>query len=127
MPARGISLTLTTTLRSREGPVLAGVCFRLGARYGIDPFVLRIGFAIATLVGGGGVIAYAVLAVVLRTDPELLDRRPGRRTWMVAAGIGLIVLSVLLTLRALGLWWSDAVVWPVVLTAAGVAILWQQS
>src|SRR4051794_17012963 len=46
---------------------------------------------------------------------------------MVAAGVGLIVLSVLLTLRALGFWWSDAVVWPAVLTAAGLAILWQQS
>jgi signal transduction histidine kinase len=46
---------------------------------------------------------------------------------MVAAGIALLVLSVLLLFRAWGIWFSDAVVWPVVLCAAGAALIWRQS
>jgi signal transduction histidine kinase len=122
--------TLATTLRSRDGSVLAGVCLRLGRRFGIDPVLVRLGFAVAALAGGGGVVAYLVLAVIMRPDASgrpLVDLRPGRHSWLVAAGVGLLVLSALLTLRALGVWWSDAVVWPVVLTAGGLALLWRQS
>src|SRR5262249_47034338 len=36
-------------------------------------------------------------------------------------------LAVLLTFRALGLWFSDVVVWPVVLVTAGGALLWRES
>jgi len=123
--------SLAATLRSREGAVVAGVCTRLGTRYGIDPVLLRIGFVVATLAGGGGVVAYAVLAVVL---PGRMDRlrppaalRSGGPNWQVAAGVGWLALSALLTLRAAGVWFSDAVTWPVVLTAAGLALLWRQS
>src|SRR4051812_46726232 len=123
--------TLATTLRSREGPVLAGVCWRPGTRFDIDPVILRGAFALAALAGGGGVVAYVVLAVVLR--PEALggrvtfDLRPGRHTWMVVAGVGLLTLSLMLSLRALGIWWSDAVAWPLVLATCGLVLLWRQS
>ena len=110
--------------------MLAGVCLRLGARFDIDPVILRAAFVVAALAGGGGVVAYAVLAVVLR--PEVLggvalDLRPGRRTWMIVAGVGLLTLSLMLALRALGIWWSDAVAWPVVLAVCGLVLLWRQS
>ncbi len=45
----------------------------------------------------------------------------------VALGTGLLLLAVLLTFRALGIWFSDAVVWPLVLIAGGGALLWRQS
>src|SRR4051794_12251749 len=50
-------------------------------------------------------------------------RSGGRRT---AAGVGLLVLAALLAARQLGLLFDDAVVWPVVLAAAGVALVWRQ-
>lgn len=40
-------------------------------------------------------------------------------------GVALLTLSALLTLRGLGVWWSDVVVAPVVLTSAGVAVIWR--
>src|SRR5205823_10046095 len=40
---------------------------------------------------------------------------------------GLLVLGALLTFRAVGVWSSDAVVWPVVLVSAGAALLWRES
>ena len=45
----------------------------------------------------------------------------------VALGTGLLLLAALLTFRALGIWFSDAVVWPLVLIASGGALLWRQS
>ncbi|HEX3317161.1 MAG TPA: ATP-binding protein [Solirubrobacteraceae bacterium] len=50
-------------------------------------------------------------------------RRVGRRT---AIGVALLVLALLLALRQLGLLFPDAVVWPVVLAAAGAALVWRQ-
>jgi signal transduction histidine kinase len=53
--------------------------------------------------------------------------RRGRGAAEVAIGVGLLVLAFLLTMRALGLWFSDVLVWPVVLLASGGALLWRQS
>jgi signal transduction histidine kinase len=36
-------------------------------------------------------------------------------------------LSALLAFRELGIWWSDALVWPLVLAAFGAAVLWERS
>ena len=41
--------------------------------------------------------------------------------------MGLVTLAFLLTMRALGIWFSDVIVWPVVLLAAGAGLLWRQS
>jgi signal transduction histidine kinase len=45
----------------------------------------------------------------------------------VALGTGLLLLSVLLAFRGLGIWFSDAIVWPVVLIATGGVLIWRQS
>ena len=45
----------------------------------------------------------------------------------MAAGVGLLTLSALLAFRELGIWWSDALVWPLVLAAFGAALLWGRS
>ncbi len=50
-----------------------------------------------------------------------------RGTVEVALGAALLALSLLLTLRATGAWFSDALVWPFVLTVAGTALLWRHS
>jgi two-component sensor histidine kinase len=40
--------------------------------------------------------------------------------------VGLLTLAGLLAFRELGIWWSDALVWPLVLAAAGVTLLLRQ-
>jgi signal transduction histidine kinase len=39
--------------------------------------------------------------------------------------MGLLVLAMLLACRELGVWWSDALVWPAVLAAFGASIIWR--
>ncbi len=51
----------------------------------------------------------------------------GRGDWRVAVGAGLLTLSALLAFRQLGIWWSDAIAWPLALAAFGVALLWVRS
>jgi signal transduction histidine kinase len=123
--------SLAASFRSREGAMVAGVCLRLGLRFGIDPALLRLAFVATALAGGGGILAYGILAVVLPgeagTSRRAIPLRGAGDSWKVAAGVGLLVLAGLLGLRQLGLWFSDAVVWPMVLSAAGLALLWRQS
>jgi signal transduction histidine kinase len=58
------------------------------------------------------------------TAARLRERAGNGRT---AAGAALLTLSGLLALRQLGVLFSDAIVWPVVLGAAGVALVWRLS
>jgi signal transduction histidine kinase len=39
-------------------------------------------------------------------------------------GVGFLTVAILLVFRQLGVWWSDALVWPLALAAFGVALLW---
>jgi signal transduction histidine kinase len=120
------------TRRGLVGGVLAGV----GGRLGIDPVVLRVLFVIATVATGGlGLLAYVVAWAAIPapgggTSVSLLRmaRVPRvRGGWRVAAGVGLLTLSGLLAFRELGIWWSDALAWPLVLASFGAALLWSRS
>jgi signal transduction histidine kinase/phage shock protein PspC (stress-responsive transcriptional regulator) len=118
--------------RDPQHGLVAGVCAGLAERLGVDPLLLRAAFVAATAAGGVGVVAYAVLWFLLPAVGEdraplrgLRRRAPG--SWRTAAGVALLTLSGLLVLRQLGLWFSDAVVWPVVLAAFGVALAWRLS
>ena len=121
----------TPPLRRDPGRrVLAGVCAGLGERLGIDPLIVRVAFVAAALAGGLGIVLYALAWVAIpRGEGEAAPRRiPGDRGSVeVALGVALLALSLLLTFRELGIWFSDAVVWPLVLVAAGGALLWRQS
>jgi signal transduction histidine kinase len=113
------------------GGVLAG----LAARIGLDPVVLRIGFVIATIASGGlALLGYLVAwaAIPAAGGESAALASVGKLTrvrgdWRVAAGVGLLTLSALLAFRELDIWWSDPLVWPLVLAAFGVALLWQRS
>ena len=56
--------------RSSTDKYIGGVSGGLGAYFGIDPTLVRVGFVFTTLVtGGAGILAYvAMLAVVPRDD-----------------------------------------------------------
>jgi signal transduction histidine kinase len=121
----------TVLRRDRSGRWLGGVCTGIARRYGVDLWLVRFAFVAATFAGGLGVALYALawLLIPAAEVPGRAERRAptGRAAFEVALGTGLLLLSVLLTSRALGLWFSDAVVWPLVLVASGGALIWRQS
>ena len=122
--------------RDPRNGMVAGVCEGIGRRLDIDPLLLRIVFGATTLASGVGVVAY-VLAWML-VPAEAGPRRAGevaasgstrdrRAALQVGLGVGCLLVSILLTFRGLGLPFSDALTWPLVLVAAGGALIWRQS
>lgn len=119
---------------TRRG-LVAGVLAGLGARTGTDPTVLRVIFVVVTVATGGVlllayVVAWAALPAAGDASAPLVRfaRLPRvRGDWRLASGVGLLTLSVLLAFRQLGIWWSDALVWPLVMAAGGAALLWGRS
>ncbi len=117
--------------RDMEHRVLAGVLAGVANRLDVDPLLVRIGFVIVALLTAGAAIAAYVLAWIA-IPKEGSDEATGRRPRLtantrVAAGVGFLTLALLLVLREIGLWWSDVVVWPLILAASGAALLWRQS
>jgi signal transduction histidine kinase/phage shock protein PspC (stress-responsive transcriptional regulator) len=117
--------------RDRSAGWLGGVCAGIARRFGVDVWLVRLAFVVATAAGGVGLVLYALAWLVIPAGeaPSGARRRlpTGRAAVEVALGTGLLLLSVLLTFRALGLWFSDAIVWPLVLVASGGALIWRGS
>ena len=116
--------------RDRDEGWIAGVAAGIARRFGVDVSLVRIAFVVATAAGGVGVAAYLLGWLVVPAGdsrPARVGIRTGRAAVEVAAGTAFLLLAVLLTFRALGIWFSDAIVWPLVLIAGGGALIWRQS
>lgn len=137
--------------RSRTDRMISGVCGGLGAYFGADPVLFRVAFVVLALAGGGGIVLYLLLTLVVpsvdapETGPRETAQRGvddlGARTREVTddlrgpprrqrntAGVLLIVLgAVLLVHEAGGFWWlSSGIVWAILLIAAGAWLLYRQ-
>ncbi len=103
----------------------AGVASGLADGLRIDPWIVRLAFVLATLVGGVGVLVYAFLWWLLprRDLPDsaaqrMAKRFPGAPTWL---GVGLLVVGVMLFAGQLG-WWRPSLVFAFLLIGLGVLL-----
>src|SRR6266566_270213 len=118
--------------RSTDDRVIAGVCGGLAEHLGIDLRLVRCVFVALALTGGAGLVLYgAFWAVVPQrpggSEPSARHRRRHHLDRGDLTAFALLALGVLLVARQLGVWLGDAVVWPVVATAAGVGLIWRQA
>jgi signal transduction histidine kinase len=116
--------------RDRDAGWLGGVAAGIARRFGIDVSLVRLAFVVAAAAGGVGFAAYGLGWLLIPAGDSRPARsriRTGRAAVEVALGTGLLLLAALLAFRSLGIWFSDAVVWPLVLIAAGGALIWRQS
>jgi phage shock protein PspC (stress-responsive transcriptional regulator) len=111
-------------VRSRDDRVIAGVAGGLGAYFGIDPILFRIGFVLLVIAGAGsGLVLYVIAWVVL---PEGDTDRAGPSR--VEAG-GVLLGGILV---AVGLFWLAETVFPsfgryigpIGLLLLGAALVW---
>lgn len=56
--------------RSLRDKQIAGVCGGIAEYFNVDPILVRVVFVILALVGGGGILAYLILWVVVPLNPE---------------------------------------------------------
>ena len=116
--------------RDRDAGWIGGVAAGIASRFGIDVSLVRLAFVVATAAGGFGLGAYLLAWILIPSgEPGSASSRlpTGRAAVEVALGTGLLLIAALLTFRALGIWFSDAVAWPLILIAGGGALLWRQS
>jgi phage shock protein C len=59
-------------VRSQEG-IFAGVCEGVGRRFGIDPWVIRLGWLLSVFALGTGLFLYIILAFCLPREDQLSE------------------------------------------------------
>jgi signal transduction histidine kinase len=111
----GLPLTLPRITRVERGRVLAGVCSGIAEAITMDVTLVRLTFALLAFASGAGIVAYLGAWALLPAPGEATPSRRRR-----VAGTVLLVWSVILALRGLGL--SDSLVWPLALIGAGAAL-----
>lgn len=111
--------------RPRDGRMLAGVCVGLARHLRIDPTLVRIGFVVATVLGGFGVAAYVAGFLLIPEeghDSSLLQSVDPRRA-VVVLGLILVVAGAGAALHAADIGHAGRVFWPVVLAGSGIYLL----
>lgn len=61
--------------RSYTDKMLGGVCGGLGEYFDIDPVIVRVLFIVAVLFGGGGILAYIILWIVIPQKPFTIPKQ----------------------------------------------------
>jgi len=113
--------------RSVDDKVVAGVCGGLGTYFGVDPLFFRLAFVVLAIGGGSGVLIYLIAWLVIpeaSTDTPIVSSTSsiGSRG-PVLAGVALIAVGLMLLANNL-MPWLDRVMLPLVVVAAGVALLY---
>src|ERR1019366_3621812 len=116
-------------VRSRSDRVLTGTAAGLAEALGLDPLLVRLALAVLTAAAGAGRVLYLTLWL-LSVEPDatttVVAARTRPRNLQIAA-VACIVAGSMLILRDVGLWFGDALVWPVAVAAAGSALIWVRS
>ncbi len=109
------------TRRSRH-KVVAGVAGGIGDHFHIEANLVRLAFVVLTLAGGAGIVLYAAGWLFLPTD-DGAGRDVVRNDLVQVLALGAVTLGVLLLAQSLGLGFSSALLWPIVLAAMGTALI----
>ncbi len=56
--------------KSRNDKMLGGVCGGIAEYFGIDPTLIRLGWVVFCALGGSGILAYIIAAIVIPRKPE---------------------------------------------------------
>jgi signal transduction histidine kinase len=119
--------------RAREDRIVGGVAAGLAARTGFDVNVVRLAIVLAVIVSGGalGAAAYVVAWLLIPAAGAAASiasqARNDRRGIALAAGLGSLVGFVLLIASVFGAPWFSSVAWPLVISVAGLVLIWRNS
>lgn len=105
--------------------MVAGVCAGLARHLGVEPILVRLGFAALTMVGGSGIVLYGVFWAVLPRSTRATGERRYDRVQVPA--IAALALGGLLLAQQAGIVGVDPGLWPVLVVGAGVALVWREA
>jgi signal transduction histidine kinase len=116
--------------RAREDRLLGGVAAGLAARTGLDVMLIRLAFVLATLLTFGAAVYVLAWLFIPMTDEDTNIASKAvtdRRGMALAAGLGSLLIVVLVIASALGAAWLGNLGWPVVIGVAGLALIWRNA
>jgi signal transduction histidine kinase len=117
--------------RAREDRLVAGLAAGIAARTGIDVTLVRLVFVVAALLGGFGVAAYVAGWLLLPAegaDGSIANRALNdRRGLALAAGVGSLLVIVLIIASVLGARWLSSVAWALVISVVGLTLIWRNT
>lgn len=56
--------------KSNQNKIAAGVCGGIAEFFGIDPTLVRLGWILFCALGGSGILAYIIAAIVIPNKPR---------------------------------------------------------
>ena len=57
--------------KSRNDKMLGGVCGGIAEYFDIDPTLVRLGWVLFCALGGSGILAYIIAAIIIPSSPEM--------------------------------------------------------
>ena len=57
--------------KSSKNKMIDGVCAGIAEYFNIDPTLVRIGLVLFSAMGGAGILAYIIMAIVMPRNPEM--------------------------------------------------------
>lgn len=124
--------------RSYDNKMLGGICGGLAEYFDVDPSVIRILAVISLFVSGGmAILIYVVAWIIIpqnepgaigaekpKAAPVRFDETPRVSPWTsYLPGLALIFFGSLLLIREHWLWFSWGEMWPVILIALGLVLI----
>jgi signal transduction histidine kinase len=119
-------------VRRRPDERLAGgVAAGLAAWTGLDVTAIRVLFVVVTVAGGFGLAAYVLAWLLLPAageDTNIAGRAlADRRGITLAAGVGSLLVALLVIASLLGVGWFGTVAWPLVISTVGIVLIWRNA
>ena len=117
--------------RSTDHKFVAGVAGGLAEHLRLDPLVVRLAFAVLTITGGIGALAYGAFWVVVPQAPSRSPDRAASRSSRAARvqlpAIAAVTAGGMIAAGIGGVVFDSAVAWALVIAATGIAIIWRQA
>ena len=60
--------------RSSEDKMLAGVCGGIAEHFHVDATLIRLAWVIFVVMGGSGLLAYIICAIIIPKKPEIVGQ-----------------------------------------------------
>lgn len=135
--------------RSRKDRVIAGVCGGMGEYFDIDPVWIRIAAILLIFAHGIGIILYLLTWILIPENPsqsipknknyervKKVEKEAKRVVYDIDTkrndrglyffGFVLILVGTLILFKNIFWWFTMEYVWPVLLIAFGIYLLWRR-
>ncbi len=113
--------------RRRSGRLVAGVAGGIADHLGVDVGWVRGAFVLLTALGGSGVVAYGLLWIFVRQEPDGVRRVVTARERQQAVGLAALGIGLAMAASALGNTALGWVVGPLGVALVGAAVVWREA